>query len=227
LSHSELICRSSPTRCGRSGPGYTPTTRKPGRLFSPLQPAGILSPAPDRPFWLYMKSGVPYYSNWCSPHLSPGEHRQCSPLPRPLRASTEYLASDDRGLFVFPGQAAVLLGALYGRKSGVPHYRTGARPLLLRVASTRTSIVLGQPSPRSSGAFCIPRSGCRARSKNSQGHKNFARAYGPASANGVLAPGAGLGSIAHGSHAPALRRDGSRADSVRGWSPWPRLCRFK
>jgi hypothetical protein len=51
---------------------------------------------------LYRKSSVPYYSNWCSPPS----------YPVASTGIAKYLAPACRGLFVFPGQVAVLLVAL-------------------------------------------------------------------------------------------------------------------
>ena len=51
---------------------------------------------------LYRKSSVPYYCNWCS---SPS-------YPVASTGIAKYLAPASRGLFVFPGQVAVLLGAV-------------------------------------------------------------------------------------------------------------------
>ena len=61
---------------------------------------GTGDPAPAFPA-LYRKSSVPYYSNWCSPPPSRGEHRHCQILSPRLS-----------GAFVVPGQVAVLLVAL-------------------------------------------------------------------------------------------------------------------
>jgi hypothetical protein len=121
LSHSEATCRSSPTRCRKSGPGYTPVTRKPGpRFLTALAGGHLVASAGSPVLALYPKSGVPYYSNWCF-----------APAGASTSNTAEYLAPAVRGLFVSLGQATVLLGAFRNGRAVSCIIELVFRPLLL------------------------------------------------------------------------------------------------
>ena len=83
----------------RDRPPCEPSRESSARMGSRRSPRDG-DPAPAFPA-LYRKSSVPYYSNWCSPSPSRGEHRHCQILSPRLS-----------GAFVVPGQVAVLLVAL-------------------------------------------------------------------------------------------------------------------